>query len=100
MVGFHRMKLFSLFYMLMLAVCASAQPSVQPDDANESILQDSLETDLLSKISETSSRMSCRGNDAAFGFPAANAITDGSPAFFKISRIAEGARFANAEEKR
>ena len=51
MVGFHRMKLFSLFYMLMLAVCASAQPSVQPDDANEPILQDSLETDLLSKIS-------------------------------------------------
>ncbi len=35
----------------MLAVCASAQPFVQPDDANEPILQDSLETDLLSKIS-------------------------------------------------
>ena len=51
MAGYHRMKLFSLFFMLMFAVCVFAQPSMQLVDANEPILQDSLETDLLSKIS-------------------------------------------------
>jgi hypothetical protein len=35
----------------MFAVCVFAQPSVQPVDANEPVLLDSLETDLLSKIS-------------------------------------------------
>lgn len=49
MVGYRRMKLFSLFYMLMFVVCVFAQPV----DANASILQDSLETDSLSKISLT-----------------------------------------------
>ncbi len=46
-----RMNLFALFYILVIAVCAIAQPSVQPVEANEPILQDSLETDSLSKIS-------------------------------------------------
>jgi hypothetical protein len=40
------MKLFSLFCILMLAVCAIAQPSAQD-------LQDSLDADSLSKISLT-----------------------------------------------
>lgn len=44
MAGYHRMKLFSLFCILMLAVCAIAQPSAQD-------LQDSLDADSLSKIS-------------------------------------------------
>ena len=44
MAGYHRMKLFSLFFMLMFAVCAFAQPSAQN-------LQDSLDADSLSKIS-------------------------------------------------
>lgn len=39
-----RMNLFALFYILMLAVCALAQPSAQD-------LQDSLDADSLSKIS-------------------------------------------------
>ena len=51
MAGYHRMKLFSLFFMLMFAVCVFAQPSMQLVDANEPILQDSLVTDSLSKIS-------------------------------------------------
>ncbi|MBQ3944358.1 MAG: hypothetical protein II670_01950 [Alphaproteobacteria bacterium] len=45
------MKLFSLFFMLMFAVCVFARPSMQLVDANEPILQDSLVTDSLSKIS-------------------------------------------------
>lgn len=53
MAGYHRMKLFSLFFMLMFAVCVFAQPSMQLVDANEPILQNSLVTDSLSKISLT-----------------------------------------------
>lgn len=49
MAGYHRMKLFSLFFMLLLAANVFAQPV----DANASILQDSLVTDSLSKISLT-----------------------------------------------
>ena len=44
MAEYHRMKLFSLFFMLMFAVCVFAQPSAQN-------LQDSLDADSLSKIS-------------------------------------------------
>jgi hypothetical protein len=47
MAGYHRMKLFSLFCILTLAANVFAQPV----DANASILQDSLVTDSLSKIS-------------------------------------------------
>lgn len=45
------MNLFALFCILTLAANVFAQPSVQPVEANEPILQDSLETDSLSKIS-------------------------------------------------
>ncbi len=45
------MNLFAFFCILTLAANVFAQPSVQPVEANEPILQDSLETDSLSKIS-------------------------------------------------